>query len=275
MDEIIVPKDERVRVLSLGAGVQSSTLAMLYENEVLKPLPHFAIFADTQTEPKAVYDYLNYLKKKITRFPIYTVSAGSLHEDCLSGKRFAAPPFFIKKPDGKRGMGRRQCTGDYKIKVIQKGTREILGYKKGAWVRHKIDMIIGISVDEIQRMKESITKWITNVYPLIDEMDWKRTDCKQYFSKQKMPTPPRSACWMCPYRNNDEWVDLKENHPNEFKMAVEFDKKIRVLPKFKNENFLHSSLKPLGEVEFKPKKNSNQLDIMSYMQNECEGMCGL
>ena len=56
MKKIEIPKDERVRVLSLGAGVQSSTLAFLYQNGVLKPAPHFAIFADTQTEPKAVYD---------------------------------------------------------------------------------------------------------------------------------------------------------------------------------------------------------------------------
>jgi len=65
MKKIEIPKDERVRVLSLGAGVQSSTLAFLYQNGVLKPAPHFAIFADTQTEPKAVYDYLELLKKKI------------------------------------------------------------------------------------------------------------------------------------------------------------------------------------------------------------------
>ena len=58
-------------------------------------------------------------------------------------------------------------------------------------------------------------------------------------------------------------------------MAVEFDKKIRSLPKFHNENYLHISLKPLGEVEFKPKKTDDQLGLMSYMQNECEGMCGI
>ena len=275
MTKIEIPRDERVRVLSLGAGVQSSTLAFLYQNGVLKPAPHFAIFADTQTEPKAVYDYLELLKKKITKFPIYTVTEGCLHEDVLSGGKFVTPPFFIKHPDGKRGMGRRQCTGDYKIKVIQKGVREILGYRKGTWFRHKVDMIIGISVDEIQRVKESITKWITNTYPLIDKMDWKRSDCKKYFSEQALPTPPRSACWMCPYRNDDEWIHLKENHPSEFKMAVEFDKKIRSLPKFHNENYLHISLKPLGEVEFKPKKTDDQLGLMSYMQNECEGMCGV
>jgi len=72
-----------------------------------------------------------------------------------------------------------------------------------------------------------------------------------------------------------EKIDLKEKHPNEFKKAIEFDKQIRILPKFNNENYLHRSLKPLSEVVFKPKNTSDQLDIMSYMQNECEGMCGL
>jgi len=49
-------------VISLGAGVQSSTMALMAANGEL-PKPDCAIFADTGYEPKAVYRYLEFLKK--------------------------------------------------------------------------------------------------------------------------------------------------------------------------------------------------------------------
>lgn len=48
------------RVLSLGAGVQSTTLFLMSLRGELPPLDA-AIFADTQWEPKAVYKHLNWL----------------------------------------------------------------------------------------------------------------------------------------------------------------------------------------------------------------------
>ena len=41
-------------VLSLGAGVQSTALALMAAKKVIKPMPEFAIFADTQAEPQYV-----------------------------------------------------------------------------------------------------------------------------------------------------------------------------------------------------------------------------
>ena len=48
-----------MRVLSLGAGVQSSTVALMIEYGEL-PMVDCAIFADTQNEPKYVYDSCAY-----------------------------------------------------------------------------------------------------------------------------------------------------------------------------------------------------------------------
>ena len=106
---------EKIKVLSLGAGVQSSALALAFENKEkgFEHPPDFAIFADTQAEPNEVYYFLEKIKKLIS-FPIYEASAGDLSK---------APhkiPFFIKRPDGKRGMGWRQCTNEYKIQVVNK-----------------------------------------------------------------------------------------------------------------------------------------------------------
>ena len=47
-------------IISLGAGVQSSTMALKAACGEF-PRPDCAIFADTGYEPKSVYNYLDYL----------------------------------------------------------------------------------------------------------------------------------------------------------------------------------------------------------------------
>jgi hypothetical protein len=68
-----------LRVLSLGAGVQSSTcLLMSLAGEL--PRLDAAVFADTGWEPKAVYAHLDRLEATATAggIPVYRVSAGNL-----------------------------------------------------------------------------------------------------------------------------------------------------------------------------------------------------
>ena len=66
-------------LLSLGAGVQSSTLALMAACGEISPMPDGAIFADTQSEPAAVYTYLDWLERQLP-FPVYRVTAGSLKD---------------------------------------------------------------------------------------------------------------------------------------------------------------------------------------------------
>ena len=75
--------NEPCHLLSLGAGVQSSTLALMAARGEVKGYPqqiHGAIFADTQDEPRSVYDWLMWLEKEICRspfpYPVYRVTAG-------------------------------------------------------------------------------------------------------------------------------------------------------------------------------------------------------
>lgn len=104
----------KLRVLSLGAGVQSTTLALAASRGDVGPMPDIAIFADTQWEPRRVRDHLERLRGML-RFPVHDVTAGSIRKAILdrrntTGRRFAAVPWFIKNPNGSAGMGRRQCT---------------------------------------------------------------------------------------------------------------------------------------------------------------------
>jgi hypothetical protein len=51
----------RLRVLSLGAGVQSTTLALMAAHGEIGPMSDCAIFADTGWEPSAVREHLAWL----------------------------------------------------------------------------------------------------------------------------------------------------------------------------------------------------------------------
>ena len=153
--------------------------------------------------------------------------------------------------------------------MVHKAMRVELGYKPRQRMKHKINMVLGISTDEVIRMKPSRIKWATNVYPLIEILEFSRQDCIDYVREQGLGTPPRSACWMCPFRSDKEWADMKKNKPETFAKAVAFDKACRTLVRFKSTPYLHSSLVPLDEVEFD--LSMYQTDMFG---NECEGMCG-
>ena len=116
-------KEKILTVISLGAGVQSSAMAIMAAKGDF-PMPDCAIFADTGYEPKMVYAYLELLKK-ILPYPVHIVSKGNIKKDMLdsidNGTRFPTAPFFTQNAiTGKKGMLRRQCTADYKIVPIKK-----------------------------------------------------------------------------------------------------------------------------------------------------------
>ena len=60
--------------VSLGAGVQSSTLALRFKELTGKKCNGF-IFADTKFEPPGVYKYLEFLKKELGSHLVHTCTA--------------------------------------------------------------------------------------------------------------------------------------------------------------------------------------------------------
>jgi hypothetical protein len=141
-------------------------MALMADQGAFGEKPTAAIFADTGWEPKPVIDHLNYLKSKLS-FPVYICKAGNLNEDILkatdSGK-FVSVPFFTINEKGKKGMGRRQCTREYKITPIAAKIRELLGMKKYARFpkTEYVETWVGISTDEVFRVKESRFWWQKN-----------------------------------------------------------------------------------------------------------------
>lgn len=54
-----------MRVVSLGAGVQSTVMLLMALHREIKPIPDVVIFADTGFEPLGVYDHLNWIEAEV------------------------------------------------------------------------------------------------------------------------------------------------------------------------------------------------------------------
>jgi hypothetical protein len=178
-----------------------------------------------------------------------------------------------------KGMARRQCTKEFKIEPITRKVRELVGLRPGQPGPRRIvaEQWMGISLDEAVRMKDSRIRWLQHRYPLID-LRWTRRDCLQWWESRGLPTPPKSACIGCPYTDDARWRHMKETAPAEFAEAVEFDRIIRHgggRGTLRGENYLHSSLLPLDEVDFSTAEERGQGSLFDGFANECEGMCGV
>jgi hypothetical protein len=88
-------------------------------------------------------------------------------------------------------------------------------------------------------------------------------------------TAPKSSCIGCPFHSDSEWRRIKDNHPEAWAEAVEFDKLIRdggSLRGMRGQQFAHKSMKPLDEVDLSTDVERGQILLFN---NECEGMCGV
>ena len=270
-----------VRVLSLGAGVQSSCLALLADREEYDlPKPDFAIFADTGWEPQGVYDHLDWLESQLS-YEVIRVRNGNIRENILlgqmpDGSNFLGIPAYLINPDGTNGILHRQCTNHYKTRPIHDELRKRLGFQRGrrAPIETQVEMWLGISKDEAIRQKPDQEEWVTKRYPLL-ELGFTRAQLINWFNKNYPGRQlPSSSCVGCPYHNDSIWKQLKDNDPKSFQDAIFIDQALRNVPSIKEtvkgKAYLHSSRVPLIEV--------NLDEAASYedrMLEECEGLCGI
>ena len=304
-----------LHVLNLGAGVQSTTLYLLACPGIEKPVPalHFdyAVFADTQSEPKYVYRHLEWLKS-LGGPEIIVATAGDLKADLVAGRnsaghqkkpsaktaalgstRFASIPAFTAPshetrpleydPIKQAGRVRRQCTPEYKTTVVAKVIRERLGIKPKCRVPKsvKVFQYLGISTDEgsrsgrVRKRFAESCKWSTPEFPLID-MAWTRAGCSRFLQGKVPHRVRKSACTFCPYHDDATWADMKINDPESWEEAVSVDRALRTQGTVCNREmtdalYLHRQCIPLELVDLSDPKPA-KLDQFSLF--DCEGMCG-
>lgn len=281
------PRKIVASILHLGLGVQSTTLAqMIILGEMEKV--DMALFADTGNEPSWVYDNLEYMRPRFESVGIPLIvckkpnSNGIVEDLKVASLRFATMPLYsFNRETGKRAILRRQCTSEYKIQpnddyilswLIERGHAKV--NRAGARrVNPSVQTInlYGISADEKHRQGKRGQAWQEARYPLIS-LNLTRNDCIAWLLRQDLPVPKKSSCIVCPYHDDSYWLDLYENSQEEFWQACDFDSWLRTkeaklygnFRRIRDELYLHSSCKPLRQINFKARlesKDGGQLDM--------------
>ncbi len=179
--------DPALRVLSCGAGVQSSTVLLMAVEGELPPID-VAIFADTGLEPPDVYAWLDVLRERAEHAGIEFIVTRRYDDERTLLSRPWDMPLFIRSGDDRRGMLRRQCTGHWKVVPIHRAIRRALadrGLRPQAGI---VEQWFGISWDETQRMRASDVAYITNAYPLVDRRIT-RGDCQAWLAERGLTAP--------------------------------------------------------------------------------------
>ncbi len=273
----IIDNQSPIHVISLGAGVQSSVMSLMAARGLILPMPVAAVFADTQDEPKAVYKWLDWLESQLP-FPVIRTSCGKLSELATrvriskkTGMTYLKPsiPAYTKYGDDRKpGRMQRHCSLTVKIDLIRREAKKLAG--KG----RKAVTWIGISTDEVERMKESNDARIIHRWPLLEDgVMMSRAMCLKWAKDNNLPEPPRSSCIYCPFHSDEEWIRIRRESESEFQFAVDFEKRLQAAqkqcPRLSSVPFLHASRIPLDQVVFDQKRKSDK------SQSPCEGICGV
>jgi hypothetical protein len=256
----------RLRVISLGWGVQSFTLAAMVALGELEPVDA-AIHADTTHERSATYAFAAlwtaWLQERGVN--VVTVVSKNVQPVQMVTSQWTDIPAYT---DTGKSLGqlRRQCTGSWKIAALR---RWLQANRNGA----PVEQWIGISLDEWQRMKDSDVKYVTHRWPLI-ERRMTRHDCANWLRAHDLPVPPKSSCVFCPYHNRAAWQEMASEGGADWHKAVEIDRAIRkVRPPY--DLFIHSSRKPLDSLDLRTPQERGQMELWANWDAECSGVCGV
>ncbi len=194
-------------VLNYSGGRQSSCLLWLVLRGEIEVPEHFIVMnADPGMENSETYQYNEMMFGECAKAGITAITAEGpdLYRDLVglgeSGMtRIDNPPYWTKDEQGKQGKLMQKCTRHYKIAPMDRAIRIVLeerfdiGRRSSQMGPGIVEKWIGFAWDEIFRLKDSMQKYITFRYPLID-MRWTREDVRAFFGERGLPLPPRSVC---------------------------------------------------------------------------------
>ena len=275
------PNNNPYRVISLGGGVQSSVLTLMASHGLFEETPEAAIHADTGWDPPETLRMVRWLANT-TRFPVHITQShmGSLTDAVALP---AGPTAFVPIPTytGAGGMGRRQCTREYKIEPIERLYRQLLGKKPRERIpAGRVEQWVGFSTDEIIRVKPNATSWIVNRYPLI-EANMSRTDCVNWWHEHAPHDAPelaRSSCVGCPYHTAAEWVHLAEHNPTMIDEAAEIETMMQHAETQAGrpyKSYLHRRRIPLKQAIEKDQRQIELLNRQGVLFDTSDGaICG-
>lgn len=237
---------KRSLIWSWGGGVQTiAILALIAQGKL--PKPELAIMADTGRERSSTWRYFDQHAKPLLdelRIPFVIAGHELAYVDLYAHNGDLLLPSFTES-GGKLGTF---CSDKWKKRVVKRKLRN-LGYGP----KQPILLWIGMSLDEIERLKTSSEKWIKNHYPLVFDVPKRRYECALTITDFGLPEPAQSSCWMCPNITNPEWQDIRDNDPGDFARAISLDRKTRATDK-KGSVYLHRSCIPLDQADLTTKE---------------------
>lgn len=228
-----------MRILSFGAGMQSTALALMScENAKsrsaiypLVPVYDAVIFCDLGFEPPWVERQMEFVKTACESSGIFFKKLDTnLYADFIQNfgeRRTISVPWWTLGDDGHKSKMPRNCTIDYKVEAISKYVRwELLGYRKGQRLRPEDikahEMHMGFSFEEKHRCHDNPNQLFTNRFPLVD-MGLVRADNYAYIRDVWGLETKASACTFCPFHKNFFFQYLRENEPETYSKLDELD----------------------------------------------------
>lgn len=268
-----------MKVFSYGGGVQSTAALVLAAQGVIDyPVFLFCNVGDDSEHPdtlKYVHDVaMPYAQQHDIRLieiqkVLKTGETDTIYQR-LTRPKSRSIGIPIRMTNG--APGNRACTFDFKIAVVDKWLREN-GYKATG-----VKVGLGISLDEIQRMKPNTNpatmKWKENVFPLIEEVQkpLTRQDCINIIESARLPIPPKSSCWFCPFHSLQRWQEMRTKEPDLFWKSVELEKFInqRLTALGRDSVWFTDRLQPLEKIT----TDTEQMELFNEEDWACDsGYC--
>lgn len=240
-----------IRALSYGGGVQSTAMLVLAaQGEIDYSLALFANVGNDSENPTTMTYLEDHAKPYAARHGIELVELSRIKRDgstetVMSRIQHSNRSIGIPVRMSNGAPGNRNCTQDFKIRVIAKELK-----RRGATAGEPATVALGISLDELQRMRTSSgIPHETLAYPLVD-LRLTRQDCMNIIERAGLPVPPKSSCWFCPFHSRAAWRDMARNDGATFAKSVELERFIneRRLALGKDKVWLSSALRPLDEA---------------------------
>ena len=210
-------------VFSCGGGVQSTACLVLAAQGVIPYRTFiFANVGDNAEDPRTISYVRDVLRPYAAQHGIEWVDIQRQRRDGTPVDLFDELHRPVRSVDipvrmANGSPGNRNCTVNFKIKPIAR------------WIKRNAPGCTlgkGISTDEPHRATPSREgDGYISAYPLI-ELGVSRQDCLRIVADARLPQPPKSSCWFCPYRTTDSWITMRQQRPELFAKAAELERHI-------------------------------------------------
>ena len=256
-----------MKILSFGAGMQATALALMSCENAANPLPLYpavpvydaVIFCDLSLEASWVRQQMIFTRQVCGRvgIPFYILETPLYHDfiQNFGQRRTVSIPWWTMREDGHPSRMPRSCTVDYKIEAVSRFVRrELLGYRKRQRLRPEDikahEMHMGFSLEEKRRCKENPGKLFVNHFPLV-QMGLTRSDNYSYILEKWGLDTKASACAFCPFHRNYFFQYIKKYDPETYVAVHSIDVLLRdktPKPPMKSDLFISRSRKRIADL---------------------------